>query len=176
MKRISQLLKIKLYRNLWIMLIILTSIGCDQITKNIAREKIEYNQQINIISHYLILTKVENTGAFLGLGNNLPEPFNKIIMVILPLLVLGLTLFFLMKKHDLTMSFITGISLIIGGGIGNIIDRILYGSVTDFIHMDFILFRTGILNIADVSVTFGFFLLIYSIYIGNHPQKKVSKS
>ncbi len=49
---------------------------------------------------------------------------------------------------------------LIGGGIGNIYDRIVYGSVTDFLHMDFVLFRTGIFNLADVSIMVGIGLLL----------------
>ena len=53
-----------------------------------------------------------------------------------------------------------GMCFLIGGGIGNIIDRLLYGSVTDFLHIDFGLFRTGIFNLADVSIMVGIGILI----------------
>ena len=53
-----------------------------------------------------------------------------------------------------------GMCFLIGGGIGNIIDRLLYGSVTDFLHIDFGLFRTGIFNLADVSIMIGIGILI----------------
>ncbi|MCY1383789.1 Lipoprotein signal peptidase [compost metagenome] len=48
-----------------------------------------------------------------------------------------------------------GICCLIGGGIGNVYDRIVYGSVTDFMHIDFVLFKTGIFNIADISIMTG---------------------
>ena len=57
-----------------------------------------------------------------------------------------------------------GLAFIIGGGIGNIFDRIVYGSVTDFFHMDFVIFRTGIFNMADVSVMVGTSLLLVSTF------------
>ena len=54
---------------------------------------------------------------------------------------------------------------LIGGGLGNIFDRALYGSVTDFLHIDFGLFQTGIFNMADVSVMVGVFtILLYSYF------------
>ncbi len=60
------------------------------------------------------------------------------------------------------MNFAIPFAFIIGGGIGNLYDRILYGSVTDFLHMDFQLFRTGIFNMADVSIMIGVFWLMFT--------------
>jgi signal peptidase II len=56
---------------------------------------------------------------------------------------------------------------LIGGGIGNIYDRIKFGSVTDFLHIDFILFRTGIFNLADVSIMIGIGILLLHSFLGN---------
>lgn len=58
-----------------------------------------------------------------------------------------------------------GVSFIVAGGIGNIIDRFIYGSVTDFLYFDFYIFHTGIVNFADMILTTGFFMLIYEIGI-----------
>jgi len=160
-------------RNLFIIILLISNISCDQISKDIVRHKIEYNTQINVISKYLILTKVENTGAFLGLGNSIPRPVYKLLMILFPLIVIGYALYFLMKKNDLSLLLIIGISFAIGGGLGNIYDRILYGSVTDFLYFNFILFHTGILNIADISVTLGFFMIVYDFYINRRELKSV---
>ena len=64
---------------------------------------------------------------------------------------------------------VLGLTFIVGGGLGNIIDRIHYGSVTDFLHMDFGIVRTGIFNLADVSIMIGAILImLISIF-----QKKI---
>jgi signal peptidase II len=55
-----------------------------------------------------------------------------------------------------------GASFVIGGGIGNMIDRILHGSVTDFLHLKIGSFQTGIFNMADVSIMIGMAFLIYT--------------
>jgi signal peptidase II len=60
---------------------------------------------------------------------------------------------------------ISGLCLIIGGGIGNIIDRIIYGSVTDFLHFNFGIFQTGIVNAADMAITAGFVVLLLEMYL-----------
>ncbi len=165
----------RIFRSLFILIIIVSNIGCDQISKSIVRQNIDYQMQINVIGNNLILTKVENTGTFLGLGDSLPRPIYKLFMIILPLLVIGYALYYLLTKQNVSILLISGISFIIGGGIGNIYDRILYGSVTDFIHIDFVIFRTGILNMADVSVTIGFFMIMYEFYV-NRKKRDVSLS
>jgi signal peptidase II len=86
-------------------------------------------------------------------------------MIFLPLIVLGYALYYLFKNNNLSRLLTLGFCLIIGGGLGNIYDRIIYGSVTDFLYFDFVLFHTGIVNMADISLTTGFFILIYEFLI-----------
>ena len=69
-----------------------------------------------------------------------------------------------------------GICFLIGGGIGNIYDRIVYGSVTDFLHMDFVLFKTGIFNMADVSIMTGIGLLLLQTLLAKKEEKQLSDS
>ncbi len=155
----------KVFKNFFILVILISNIGCDQISKNIVRQEIQHNTQINVISKYLILTKVENTGAFLGFGKSIPKPMYIILMIVLPLIVMGYALYYLMKRDNVSKLLIVGISFIVGGGFGNIYDRILYGSVTDFLYFDFVIFHTGIVNMADISVTVGFFMIMYEAFI-----------
>ncbi len=138
-----------------ILTIILLNFGCDQVTKSIVRKNVEYNQIIEVLGNSLILTKVENKGAFLSLGNELPFVIREILLSYFPLVMLLLASLYLFKNKKLTTPVIIFMSFVIGGGIGNIFDRILNGSVTDFLHMDLYLFRTGIFNMADVSIMIG---------------------
>ncbi|MEI6139167.1 MAG: signal peptidase II [Mariniphaga sp.] len=160
-------------RNFLIIVLIFSNVSCDQISKNIVRQKIEYTTHINVIGKYLILTKVENKGAFLGLGDSIPRPIYKLIMILLPLIVIGYGLYYLMKRNNVPKLLMIGISFAIGGGLGNIYDRILFGSVTDFLYFDFFLFHTGIVNMADISVTVGFFMIVYEFYIHRGSIKSV---
>jgi signal peptidase II len=112
------------------------------------------------VDHYFILTNVENTGAMLGFGQNFP-PFLKIILLQgLPLLVLIVLLYRLMTKAHLNRWAAVGFAFVVGGGLGNLIDRMLYGSVTDFFQIQLGFFKTGIFNMADVAVTFGVLLIL----------------
>ncbi|WP_199118434.1 signal peptidase II [Pedobacter sp. ASV28] len=147
-----------------LMLIVAINLGCDQVSKVIARKSLDSYEQITIIKDRFILTKVENTGAFLSAGSNLPEFLRISLLTILPIAVLLYGIWFLYTNRNLPRLMQVGICFLIGGGIGNIYDRIIYGSVTDFLHMDFVLFRTGIFNLADVSIMIGIsLLLIYSL-------------
>lgn len=167
-------------KNLSIILLLVMvalNVGCDQVSKIIARDNIDYNETISVIKNRLILTKVENTGAFLSAGNDLPVAIRFIILSILPVIVLGYGLYYLLFKRDLPKIMQIGLCFLIGGGIGNIFDRLMYGSVTDFLHIDFGLFRTGIFNLADVSIMTGIgILLIHSLSVQyQNPEKNLTK-
>ena len=99
------------------------------------------------------------------MGDPIPSPLYKVVMILIPLIVIGYTIFYLIKKRNLSTRMVKGIRLNLGGRIGNIYDRILYGSVTDFLYFDFIIFHTGVVNMADIFVTTGFFLVLFAIYI-----------
>jgi signal peptidase II len=161
----------RLLRAVVILLILTLNISCDQLSKSIVREKIGYNESIQLLDHYLTLTRVENTGAFLSIGNTLRYPFNLILLSIFPIIMLGGAFWYLMKKQDLSNLMILGVCLIMGGGAGNIYDRIMHGSVTDFLHMDLLIFQTGIFNVADISIMTGIFLIFTEFYIRKNRVK-----
>jgi signal peptidase II len=154
----------KLLRTVGIVIILVSNIGCDQVSKSIARQHIDKYERIEVMGNYLILTKVENTGAFLSMGNSLPAPLRIILLSVFPALVMAYGLYFLFTKRSLSWMTIVGLGFIIGGGIGNLYDRVVYGSVTDFLHMDFVIFRTGIFNLADVSIMAGTFLILFQSF------------
>lgn len=152
-------------RNIWILSIVFVNAGCDQVTKNIARNELEYEQTINVIGDHLVLMKVENTGAFLSTGHSLPEVVKFIILSVLPLAGLLYGIYFITTRTHLPKVLVIGIGFVIGGGLGNLTDRLFYGSVTDFIHIDYSFIKTGIFNLADVSIMIGVgILLVNSIF------------
>jgi signal peptidase II len=162
----------KTLRNLLIVILLVADIGCDQISKSIVRHNVDYHEQITVIHNFITLTKVENTGAFLSLGNSLPRVLFMVLMILMPLVVLFFILRYLFKHTEFPLLSVAGISLIIGGGLGNVIDRVIFGSVTDFLYFDFWLFHTGIVNWADISVTAGFFILVYEMIVNRKKSEK----
>jgi len=155
-------------RNLLITIIVFLSIVLDQISKIWVRNNFESYIENSIIGNIFSLIKVENKGAFLGMGSELSETLRILLLIVLPIIVLiSITIYTYIDK-TLDKISIIGFSLIIGGGIGNIFDRIVYGSVTDFLYLDFGgIFKTGIFNIADLSVTTGMILILISSFKKN---------
>ena len=152
-------------RHLLITIIVLLSISFDQISKIWVRNNFESYSEKSIIGDVFTLIKVENTGAFLGMGSELSEIPRVLLLIILPVVVLiSITLYTYIDKTLDKLSII-GFSLIIGGGIANIFDRIVFGSVTDFLYINLGgIFKTGIFNIADLSVTTGMILILISSF------------
>jgi len=146
-------------------IIILLSIACDQISKVWARNNLESYTEKNIVGEVFSLIKVENTGAFLGMGSELSETLRVLLLIILPVIVLvSITIYTYIDK-SLDKISIIGFSFIIGGGISNIFDRIIFGSVTDFLYLNFGgIFKTGIFNVADLWVTTGMILILISSF------------
>lgn len=153
--------------------LIILNIGCDQVSKNMVREQVEFRSTTEIIGKTFILTNVENSGAFLGMGSDLNPIIKTILLLVLPIAVLLFVLHYLLTKKDIDNLTVIGLSFIVGGGIGNMYDRILYGQVTDFFHIDFGgVFKTGIFNMADVSVMVGMGLILLTSFVTRKTNKQ----
>lgn len=145
-----------------IVVTIIITIAIDQISKFIIRNSVSPIERIPVIGDYFIILNVENTGAFLGMGSDLNPTLRILLLLILPVVVLALVLRHILKDKTLDSLTLLAFSSIIGGGIANVFDRIVYGSVTDFLYIDLGgVFRTGIFNLADLSVTTGMFILVF---------------
>ena len=154
--------------------LIILNIGCDQVSKNMVRNQVEFRSTTEIIGDTFILTNVENAGAFLGMGSDLNPIVKTIFLLILPIVVLLLVLHYLLTKKEIDNLTVVGLSFIIGGGIGNMYDRILYGQVTDFFHIDFGgVFKTGIFNMADVSVMVGMGLILLAGFVNRKKKQQI---
>ncbi len=164
----------KLSRTAFIVLLIVFNIAIDQISKIIVRAQVTPFSETPIIGDYFTLHNVENTGAFLGMGSDFNPTLRLILLLILPIGVLGYVLYYIIKNKSLDRFSLIGFCCIIGGGVANVYDRIVYGSVTDFFHIDLGgVFKTGIFNVADMSVMLGMGLLLYSNF-KTHKKEKAS--
>ncbi|MEM6321035.1 MAG: signal peptidase II [Bacteroidota bacterium] len=143
--------------------IIFACVSCDQHTKQLAKEQLAYAEPISYLDGAFVLIYAENTGAFLGLGDSLSPNLKYLFLIFIPTLVLFLFAATYFKTSANLWQFI-GMSLIVAGGIGNLIDRIAYGSVVDFMNIGIGDLRTGIFNVADIAVSVGLTLLLIGIY------------
>ena|ERR1035437_9116780 len=164
----------KFLRIVLILLILALNIGCDQVSKSIVRHKMDDFTYLGYLGNHVTLSKVENTGAFLSLGDRLPHPVKIVLLNLLPLLVVVIGLVFILTKHNLDRVISFGLILVIGGGIGNLYDRIMHGSVTDFMHINFVIFQTGIFNVADLSISTGVIIMLVQAYLTRKTGTEVS--
>ena len=132
----------------------------DRFTKYIAVEYLKGNGSRNFFNNIFVLIYAENTGAFLSLGKNWNIYVKYVVLLIIPIIICVVGLLYLMIKEKKNYRIII-CSCIIGGGIGNLIDRLFNEfTVIDFMNFGIGNIRTGILNVADLSITFGVIILL----------------
>jgi len=152
-------------RSLFIGLLIIFNIMLDQVSKIWVRASVIPNSKTEIIGDYFTLRNVENSGAFLGMGSDLNPMLSAVFLKIIPVLVILYVIFYIFKNKDIDRVSLIGFACIVGGGVSNIFDRFRFGHVTDFFHIDLGgVFKTGIFNVADMSVMLGLGLLIFSSF------------
>ena len=152
------------FRTIFILVVLVLNIGCDQVSKIIVRHSLEEREEIEVVRNHVTLTRVENQGAFLSLGAGLPYLIRTLLLSFIPIMFITWCIYFLFQQRDLSKLAITAYCFVIGGGMGNLIDRVMYGSVTDFMHIDFGLFQTGIFNLADVSIMIGLVYILIDYF------------
>jgi signal peptidase II len=128
----------------------------DQITKLLVRYHFEYGKSLKIIGNYLRLTYIENPGMAFGIQIGAGQKFFTVFATVLSVIIF---IYIVRTRHE---SFLTRFSLsfILGGAIGNLIDRFLYGRVVDFIDVGIGDKRWPIFNGADTAVTIGMIILV----------------
>lgn len=141
--------------------LLLATAGLDRITKVIARDRLESAPPISLFGGIVRLDYVENPGAFLGLGSGLSETTRFwFFSVLVGGFLVGLFLYVLMNRR-LSVIEVAAFSLILGGGLGNLTDRVLYEYVIDFLVVGIGRLRTGVFNVADLAITAGVGLLFF---------------
>ena len=152
-------------RNVWRLVLVgallLGCVGCDQVSKGIARAHLTLGESHTFLGDTFRIIHVENIGAFLGIGANLPEPVRiAVFQGVICFVILGL-LWAAAFRRGARPWQVTGFTLLAASGIGNLIDRILFdGRVTDFLNIGVGGLRTGIFNIADIVGMVGLVVLL----------------
>jgi len=155
----------KWYKIIFFCAISLAFIGCDRITKVLAKEQLMNKAPISYFHDTFRLEYIENTGAALGFGENLTRSASFWLLSILPLIALLLLFVYtILRSREMPMPKMLCFALIFAGGVGNIIDRLFFDRrVTDFMNVGILNIRTAIFNFADLYITVGViaFLLLY---------------
>ncbi len=134
---------------------LLMNLGLDRVTKWFAVTHLKGQPPISILDGFIVIQYAENTGGFLSLGANWPPPVKYGVFLVIPAVIcVGALIYCLVRETRPGRVII--ISTIVGGGLGNLFDRMVQGfMVVDFLNFGIGPLRTGILNVADLSITFG---------------------
>jgi signal peptidase II len=149
----------------------LSCTGCDQAAKALARGALAFSPPVKLLGGAVRLEYTENPGAFLSLGANLPPMARFLVGVVFVAVSLAVLLVFTLRAAGLSLRQKAGLALILGGGLGNLIDRVVnHGQVIDFVSLGIGPLHTGIFNLADVAITAGVLLVLLSFQRRSEPK------
>lgn len=149
----------RLKRLILVLVVLLGCVGCDQATKSVARDHLQAHAAMSFLGDTLRLQYAENPGAFLSLGASLPHRWGAAIFTVGGMVFVLATLLYAVVVLRLGRLRAVALSLVCGGGLGNLIDRIRFdGHVTDFLNVGVGSVRTGIFNVADMALMVGMVL------------------
>jgi signal peptidase II len=164
-------------RTLWIIVPVAAVLFLDRLTKNLAIEQLAGQPPREYAGGLLRLLYDENPGVFLGLGASIPEASRFwLFTVAVGVMLAGLVASLLFRK-TVTRGEVAAFAMIIGGGTGNLIDRIQYdGVVIDFLNIGVGSVRTGVFNVADVAVIAGVLLYVVAQWLGDRGSSRTAGS
>lgn len=132
----------------------------DQMTKMIVMNNMLLGQEIKIIKKFFSLIYLTNTGAAFSTFEN-----QRLFLIIVSLFCTALIVSLMQKEKNMTKLKILSFGILIGGMFSNLIDRVFYKHVVDFISFTILNYKFPVFNIADIGITIGVFLyLIINIY------------
>ena len=151
----------KVAKSLALLLLVVMTIGCDRVTKQLATEHLAGEPAHSYFADTFRLTYAENVGGFLSLGAGLPSALrNAVFTVVTGALLLVLALFAWRQRQSGSVWHAAALALFIAGGASNWFDRVSAGRVVDFMNVGIGWLRTGIFNVADVAIMLGAALFV----------------
>jgi len=141
------------------LVLLVATVGCDRVTKQLAATHLADRPGQSYFADTLRLEYAENTGAFLSMGSQLPE-WIRFVLFRAGVGIALLTLLVVALQRQWRGALLAGATLIFAGGMSNLIDRMVRGSVVDFASIGLGTLRTGIFNIADIAILLGGVLVV----------------
>ena len=162
----------KKYRIL--LIVFLVVIALDQSTKLMIQQTLPLHKTVEIIPGFFNLIHVRNTGGAFGIFGGEKGPVGSVLFVVASLVAVGIlvVLFLRVKEHEKTLAF--SLALLLSGAIGNLLDRLSYGEVIDFLDFHVSLYHWPAFNVADSAISIGIGLMALELLIKE--QKKPGKS
>jgi signal peptidase II len=141
----------------------------DQLAKAAIRAYVPLHDSITVIKGFLNITHVRNTGAAFGILNDVDLPYKQAIVALFAVgALVGISAFaWRLARHELTARL--GLALILGGALGNLVDRVTAGAVVDFVDVVFGTWHFWAFNVADSAITLGVGAMFLDMFgIGRH--------
>ena len=148
----------------------------DQITKIWVHRTMKLYDTIPVINNFFDLHYIRNTGAAFGILSGSQSSFRIPFFVGVSFLAIGIILYLFHQMEESEVMVPLAFSLVLGGAVGNLIDRIRLGEVIDFIYIHYKRFQWPAFNVADIAITVGVFLLIIRMFFFENRQETETES
>jgi signal peptidase II len=158
------------------LLIAVTVVLLDRWSKHLVATHIRLYSHIQVIPGFFRLTHTENTGAAFSLFADSPAPWKTWMLIAFSAIALIVVITLLWKNHHQHVVTGIGLSLIMGGALGNLWDRLARGRVVDFLLVYVKQYQWPVFNLADSAIVIGAGLLVIEIlFARSHPQEKPAR-
>ena len=150
------------------LIIVISSVVLDQVTKLMVLQNIPLHADVAVLPGIFHFTYVENKGAAFGMLSD-----HRWVFMVVSVLAIAAFAFYIIKFKPQGKLLVSSMAMIIGGGVGNMIDRVFRSSVVDFIEVDFMEF--AVFNVADIFVCVGCGLMILDVILSEVREQKKKK-
>jgi signal peptidase II len=147
----------------------------DQLTKAMVRPTLALHQSVELIPGFLDLTRVHNTGAAFGMLNDIDFPLKTLVLSLVALLALAGVAWYASSVPLTDRLARIGVAGVLGGAIGNLIDRARDGYVLDFVDAYYGTWHFWAFNVADAAITIGvIFMILDMLGLGRRSESRAS--
>ena len=169
--------RVSMKRKYWVLLTVLFWILLsDQWTKHIVQQRLFLHRTVEVIPGFFNLVHVRNRGGAFGIFGGQGDGFSSFLFVAVSLIAIGTILFLFARLKEEETSLSLSFSLVLGGALGNLIDRLHYGAVIDFLDFHLLAHHWPAFNIADSAICVGIGLMALELFIRDNRRKTPNSS
>lgn len=150
-------------------------VALDQITKSAITSRFTLHEVFSVIPGFFNLVYVMNPGAAFGFLADASETFRYVFFTGVTVLAAGLITYYLVKSNPRNLLLAVCLTLIFGGALGNLIDRLRFGAVVDFLDVYIGTAHWPAFNVADSAITVGAILLIWEMIVNRKNKTPETK-
>jgi signal peptidase II len=141
----------------------------DQLTKRMVQASIPLGAIVPVVPHFFNLTHTQNSGAAFGLFSDSPSPWKTALLILVSAALLVTVIGIVWRNRRMQWEAGVGLSLILGGASSNLLDRICYGHVVDFLDFYLRSYHWFTFNLADSAIVAGAgFLILQVVFAGEN--------